>query len=91
MEVPADGARHQLVESWLMERDDAAPDGIDSIDIDVYAGHIVAEGRQTGTGHEADVAGADDRYPTHTPTPDRFPAYHCRVLLTPSASPIAGS
>jgi hypothetical protein len=54
-------ARDQRVRAGLVERDLAALEGGDAIDVDVGAGDVVSVVGEAGPHDEADVAGADDR------------------------------
>jgi hypothetical protein len=52
--------RDEVGEAGLVDRDLAALQAVDLRGVDVDAPDVVAELREAGRGHEADVAGADD-------------------------------
>ena len=53
---------HQRLEARLVDRNFAALEARDLVDVDVDADHVVADFGKTGSGHETDVAGAKDRH-----------------------------
>src|SRR5437016_529983 len=80
--VSKPAARNHLVEALLVERDLARAELVDLFGVDVDARNFVTEVGEARAGHEADIAGSDDRYAHGGITRQRVPGAF-EALVTP--------